>query len=70
MANEQEVALDAKNTELKTAIAAASDRVIAKLDALKANSPDLTDEIADIQSDIEAINAIGAEPPPPAEPTA
>lgn len=70
MANEQETALDAKNAELKQAIGAAADRVIAKLDALAKNNPDLTDEIADIQSDIEAINAIGADSPPPAEPTA
>ncbi len=69
MGNEQEAALDAKTAELKTAITAAGERVIAKLDELKANNPDLTDEIADITSDIEALNAIAApEPTPTPEP--
>lgn len=63
MATEAE--LDAKLLELKNEIAAAAQRVLDKIAELIAGNPDLTDELADIQTDIEQIRAIAPVEPPP-----
>lgn len=64
-----EADLDAKLAELKQAIAGTAQRVLDKLEKLSANNPDLTDEIADVTSDIESLRNIAPADTPPVETT-
>lgn len=66
---EQQQALDAGLSQLKTAITDATLRITNKLDAAKAAAlvagVDLTTEIGDVQSDINILHSIGSEPSAP-----
>lgn len=61
-----EAEFDAKLVELKQAIADAAQRVIDKIAELIRNNPDLTDELADVQDDIEKLKLIAPVEVPPA----
>lgn len=65
--NEQENRLNEELTGLKTAIGAANDRVIKKLDELAANNPDLEDEINEVKDMTAQVNQILAGDAPPVE---
>lgn len=56
--NDQEQALNAGITELKTSIIAANQRVLDKLEDMQTNHPDLTDEIQEIAGMTSAVNEI------------
>ncbi len=56
--------LDHALRDLKDALAAAVDRIDAKLAALADNNPDLTSEIDDIRADAALVAGLAADPAP------
>lgn len=59
-----EADLDAKLAEVSTAISNAAQRVLDEIARLSANHPDLTDEMATLTQQIEALNNIVPATPP------
>lgn len=74
MANEQDVQLGQGIADLKAAVSSLNDRIVAKLqeveDAVRAEAPQIADDIQEVTGLVEQVNSILAEAPEePEEPT-